>query len=175
MGATIKVASGSKGASRTDRWSLLIPGRSEPPLTGCLARRLRPVDGACLFENPPHVELDRVLAAVDFDRDLAVGAALDDLAQDLHLEVAQPGGRRTDRSPLTSTRRGGRVIDRHGRNTAQGLEEVPRRARPGPTPPSEVARSPAPAPHGRQPAAHVRRRPRTALVAAASRRYPACR
>src|SRR2546425_9629321 len=91
MGATIKVASGSKGASRTDRWSLLFPGRSEPSLAGRLARQLRPVDGSSLFENPSHVELDRVLAAVDFDGDLAVGLALDDLAQDLHLEVTQPG------------------------------------------------------------------------------------
>src|SRR2546425_5505953 len=99
MGATIEVASGSKGASRTDRWSLLFPGRLEPPLPGRLARQLRPVDGPRLLENPPHVELDRVLAAVNLHGYLAVGVALDDLAQDIHLEVAQPGGRLTDHSP----------------------------------------------------------------------------
>src|SRR2546427_13210826 len=101
MGATIKVASGSKGASRTDRWSLLFPGRSEPPFAGRLARQLRPVDGSCLFENPPHMVLDRVLASVHFHGDLAVGVALGGLAQDLPLEVTQLGDRRSEYSLVT--------------------------------------------------------------------------
>src|SRR3989442_5497471 len=104
MGGTIEVASGSKGASRTDRWSLLFPGRSAPSLAGRLARQLRPVDGSSLFENPPHVELDRVLAAAAFDGDLAVRGAPEELPQQRRLEVTQPGGLRTDRSPLSTSR-----------------------------------------------------------------------
>ncbi len=71
-------------------------------LLGQECRRLRPPLHAPLGENRAHVVLDRLLQQVDDTRDLAIGLALGDHAQDAPLLLRQIGER--VRPPMDNAR-----------------------------------------------------------------------
>src|SRR5579872_4625373 len=66
-----------------------LTGRLKPAVLRGFAGEVGAVDGAEAVEQPPEVELDRVLRQVDGARDLSVGRAFGDEGQDPPLEGAQ--------------------------------------------------------------------------------------
>src|SRR5438128_12110306 len=59
------------------RWVVLLIKRSQPALLGGLVSELGAVRGARFLQDLAHVELDRVLAQVHIEGDLAVRHHLD--------------------------------------------------------------------------------------------------